>query len=203
MKRRQILSAGLAVLLIAVGAGASRIKIAERWSDPNFDKKPFRNLLIIGIGEDTEARKQFEFKFISHLRGRGIHGIPSRSIVPDLGGEIDREKVIEELDRRAVDGAITVRVVPLKQHGGAEEWATSWRNWLDRRETIRDLVRRTLAESTDKSSKYGVEVALWKSGRWNCVWAGRTDGYSRKQVRKGASDFVQAVMDALKNERLM
>jgi hypothetical protein len=203
MNRRRVLFIGCVTLLAAVGAGAKhRVSLDERWVDPNFQRQKFRKLLIVGISEDEEARKQFEFKFISHLRGRGIQGVTSRSLVPKLGGDLDRDGIVEELNRKGVDGAITVRVVPLKNRT-KDEWAESWRAWVDRNETIRELVRKTLAEADPGARQYGVEVALWQSGKWTCIWAARTDALSRKQVNKGAGDFVQVVMDALREANLL
>jgi len=49
-----------------------------------------------------------------------------------------------------------------------------------------------------KNTRWGVEFALWETGQWDRIWAGRTPGHTDKQLTKGAGIYVQRVMDGLK-----
>ena len=112
-----LVSAALdAVGFLAVSPAVSKdeIYIADRWSAPNPDYDSYSNLLIIGISEDVQARKQFEYKFVSHLKGRGIEAVTSSSIVPDLAAvTVDRPHPV-----RDVGGPTTER----------EEQRAAWRD---------------------------------------------------------------------------
>ena len=83
------------------------------------------------------------------------------------------------------------------------EWSGVWN--LDTRAagTLRELVHESLPLPATKTKSYGVEVSLWDVDQGMRLWSARTAPYTRKQMRKGAGEFVQLVIDALKRERLL
>ena len=97
---------------------------------------------------------------------------------------------------------ITVRVVPLADRHGVD-WGKAWAEGLDQDTTVRELIAESLPLTGTKAPRYGVEVALWDMDSRLRVWAARTNPYKRKQLKKGAADFVQMVMNALRQSRLM
>jgi len=201
--RRWFLAASFATILL-LGLGAEQRKLAERWSEPGFEGQPFRKLLVIGITSDSQARRNFENLFVSHLRGKGIECVTSYSMVADLG-KIDsaqRQEILHLIDEHRIDGAISVRAVPLAKLGETE-WAAQWNRDLQGNQTLRQLIEQTLPVAGKKSRRYGVEVALWGAEDWRRVWAARTDPYTRDGMREGAADFVQSVMLALDADGLI
>jgi hypothetical protein len=193
-----------AVLILPLLATASNggHRLVDRWRNPDFESREFRNLLVIGIADLTEERKQFENKFVSHLRSRDIDGVTSYSIVPRLDQPVQRDKLVRQLDEMGVDGAITVRLVPLKSISETE-WAIAWDEQMDRFGTIRELIDETLPIENVKSKEYGVEVALWEGTNWTRVWGARTNSYKRKQLADASGDFVQFTMRALRDALLI
>jgi hypothetical protein len=198
MRLRGIVLTGLVATIVLFGTGAKEHKLVDRWKDPEFQTRQFKKLLIIAITDDVEARKVFENRFVSHLRGKGIEGVTSYSIVADLTkvDELKREEILAVLEERGVDGAISVRVVPLKKTS-EEEWGTAWKEEVQGDGTLRQLIEATLPLSGEKSKKYGVEAALWGGDGRGRIWGGRTNPYTRDEMKKGAADFVQFVMYAL------
>ncbi len=190
-------------LLAAFPAVAEKdeIRIAERWSEANPDWASYSKLIVVGISENAEARKQFEYKFVSHLKGAGVDAVSSREVVPDLAGELDRARILAYIEEQGIDGAITVRVVPITD--GEEAWADAWRSWTETDQPMRELISETLPLASEKAGKYGVEAALWRGGDWKKIWAGRTDSWSRKKLRKNAGVFVQSAMNSMNNQRLL
>ena len=75
---------GAGVGYLAQRITSERQRLVDDWTDRSFEKHEFKNLLIIGITDDIDARKQFENKFVSHLRGRDVMAVTSYSLVPDL-----------------------------------------------------------------------------------------------------------------------
>jgi hypothetical protein len=116
--------------------------------------------------------------------------------------ESEREQIIKSIEEQEIDGAISVRVVPLKGLDEAQ-WAASWKQEVQSDETLRNLIEESLPLSGQKAGKYGVEVALWDAKSGNRIWGGRTNPYTREQMKKGAADFVQFVMYALEIEDLI
>jgi hypothetical protein len=203
MKRRILLVSTTVVLSVLLLAAASPIRLVDRWTDPGFEKKKFDKLAVIGIAADEEIRKRFEDKCVSHLRGRGIGGVTSYSLVPDLSSPGNANEIMDRVMDQGIDGAITFRLVDL---GGADEdeWAAAWRDAADDEQTLRTYVTNALpVVMGDKKTRYGVEVTLWQTPSRYRVWTGRTGTHTRKQLSKQAGAFVQLVMDKLKDDRLL
>ena len=202
MSRRAATIAAVAVIAILLGTGAKNHRLVDRWENPDFEKRSFLKLLVIGITDDRQARHGFEDLFVSHLRGKGIEGLTSYSLVRELGTADDEKALIAILDDREVDAAITVRVVPLKDLDEAE-WAEQWNAAVNSDQTVRDLVEETLPLDQGKSKKYGLEVSLWDVENRQRVWAARTTPYTVKQMRKGTGSFVQMVMHGMEYNELL
>jgi len=200
IRRRALLGSLVLVSLLFLGATVD-IRVVEQWTAPTAKAETFGKLLVVAITDDRETRNRFEDKFVSHLRGRGIHGVTSHSIVPDLQVIEDIHAVIDRIQELEIDGAISIRLAPLDARTEAD-WSAAWREEAEAEGTLRELIEATLPVVETKAKKYGVEVALWGTMERSRIWAGRTGSYKRKQLSKGAGGFVQNVMQALKDARL-
>ncbi len=200
--RRAILICGLAAALLATAAGGDKYRLADRWSNPNFDRRELRNLLIVGITDDQEARHRFEDKFVSHLRGRAVKGMTSYSLVPDLTVIEDKAAVITTLMEQKIDGAISVRVVPVAKKG-EDLWIDAWNEGLNQEGSLRGLIEESLPAKRVDAKTFGAEITLWNTRSRARIWACRTSTHPRKQLREGAGTYVQLVMDALKDAGLL
>ena len=196
--------AALAIAVVALPATGDKEehRLVDEWTHPDFESRRFEKLLIIGIADLTEERKQFENKFVSHLRGQNKDGMTSYSIVPRLDRVEDRFAILETLKAEGVDGAITVRLVPLDDRS-EEEWAAGWSEWTGSAPRVRGLIEETLPVPEKKAKRYGVEVALWSSPEWGLVWAARSDSYKRGQLEGAAAPFVRLTMAALREASLL
>jgi len=202
MRQRRILPATLAAAVLLLGAGGSRVKLVDRWKDPQFGSGRFEKMIVVGITDDQQARRAFEDQFVSHLRGRYLEAVTSYSLVPDLTTIDDPQAVIEAIEEQQVDGAITVRLVPLKGRDMAD-WTNEWRAAIDSQQRLRELIDAALPLPERASGKYGVEVGLWATAERRLVWAARTDAEKLTRLSKSRADFVQSVMSALSWDGLL
>jgi hypothetical protein len=201
MRLRGIALVGLLMILVLLGANGKH-RLEDRWRDPGFEDYQFTHLLIIGVTDDRQARRNFENQFVSHLRGRGIEAVTSYSLVPELTRVEDETALLDKLAELEIDGAITVRVTSLKGTNETE-WGEAWRQWAESDSKIRNLIEDSLPVTERKSGKYGVEVALWTAGDWNRIWAARTNPYTRKQMQNGSAELVQFVMTGMNWDNLL
>jgi len=203
MTRTRIVVLLVAAALLALPAvAAKQHKLVEKWTNSEFERRPFGKIVIVAITDDVEARKQFENKFVSHLRGRGVEASVSYGIAPNLTAPPSEGQVLEFIADEGVDAAISVRVVPLNDRSEAE-WGVAWSEEVSGIGTLAQLVEASLPVTETKAPGYGVEASLWDTDNRLRVWSGRTNSYTRKQMRKGAGTFVQFVIDALRNEGLL
>ncbi|MCP3979649.1 MAG: hypothetical protein GY716_10010 [bacterium] len=193
----------LATMLIAAGvADSATYYLAEKWIDPEFEKREVAKLLAVGITDDEEVRHRFEDKLVSHLRGRGLEGETSYSMVPELQHVDNRQELLTHILDERIDAVISVRVVALKGKTAEAEWSAAWKAELAEQRTLRQLIEETLPIERSKAKKYGAEIAVWGLSERRCVWAGRTETMTRKQLQEGAGTIVQHAMDALKQAAL-
>jgi hypothetical protein len=204
VRLRRLVWFGLLAVIVALGTGASKHRIEDRWTNPDIERSEHKKLLVIAITEDRQSRGIFEDRFVSHLRGKRIECVTSRTMAPDLTSidESQREQIIKAIEDEEIDGAITVRAVPLKGQS-EEEWAQAWKQEVRGGGTVRQLIEDSLPLTVKKSSKYGIEVAFWDAKTGNRIWGGRTNPYTPDQMKNGAADFVQFVMYALEIEDLI
>ncbi len=201
MRRRAILrSAALAVLALCTAGAPTALAqapgLADRWKDAQAIRPALRKVLVVGITPDAHARRAFEDRFVSLLRGRDVEAITSYSIVPDLGAAQDPATVRDALLAQRVEGLITVRLTPLGDPK-EEAWAAGWREAMTGPERAREYVETGLRAFDAKSSKFGVEVAFWSMDDGRRIWAGRFKGQSIKFLRGHASEMAQSVIDEM------
>jgi len=197
---KRIVLAAVAAALCASGAWARGpvYQLVEARTEPGPSADPLEKLIVVGISDDRDVRNRFEDKFVSYLRAQGILAAASHTLVSDLTNPGDRERILEELVREKVDGALTVRVVPLEAEG-EDGWAAAWRAWAAAPSGVGDLVRKTVPVQKKKAKRYGVEFALWDIGSPRPLWAARTGTYGLRDLQMGVSDLLQAAITSLRD----
>ena len=201
MRRSTAIISALILCSVATGAGKPPPSIVDSWRSPGF-KGEFHKLVVIGITDDQDVRHHFEDKFVSHLRGHGIDGVTSHSLVADLQQIENRNQILDRIMEQEIDGAISVRLVPLKR-GGDDAWQRAWAEGREQDANLRMLIEETLPAEPTKASRFGLEIAVWETENGHRVWAGRTDGHKLKQLQKSAGDFIQYTLGALKDAGLL
>jgi hypothetical protein len=195
MARRDLVVLGLVAALLIVGVGAKRMKLEDRWTASKLPSDTFKRVLVVGITDNRQARGQFEDLFVSHLRGKNVEGVTSRTIVPDLMDMDESDMIVEIIRDQKIDGAISVRLAYLKG-SSEEEWSSTFTAWTAGDQTLRDLIDETLPIDR-KKGKIGVEVSLWDTEDGKRLWSARTEPLSQKSLDGATPVFVQEVMDAL------
>ncbi len=201
LRRRTAIVSALILCAVATGADKPPPSIMESWLSPNY-KGEFRNMIVIAITDDQEVRHHFEDKFVSHLRGNGIDGVTSHSLVADLQQIENRNQILDRIMDEKIDGAISVRLVPLEKKGD-EAWYRAWAEGTERDDNLRKLIEETLPVEPTEATRFGLEIAVWETENRYRVWAGRTDGHKLKELQEGAGDFIEYTVDALKDAGLL
>jgi len=202
-RRWRIVALAVVAAVGLMGARQFFPKAADRWVKPGYERRKFEKIVVIGITDDQEVRRRFEDKVVTYLRGRGTEALTSYSFVPDLTEPGDPAEVAERVLGAGVDAAITIRLVALEKRTD-ETWGAAWREAVDDGSDLRTLIRDSLPPPPSSGKgKLGIDVGLWDSAGWVRVWAIRSEGYSRKQLRNNVGSFVRGIMDAMKSDRFL
>jgi hypothetical protein len=181
----------------ALGAGFG---VTERWNDQGFTGGDYKRLLVIGITTDRGVRHRFEDKLVTHLRAR-YEAVTSYTAVPDLKAIGSPGEVAQKLTASDVDGILMVSLVPIADDKAYADWAASWQASRSAETSARASVEQSLTRSQVEASRYAVEIELWDTASRRRVWSGRTEPQKRKAWRDGASELVQSLILALREDR--
>ncbi len=198
MRRSVWIALALATWCAAAAGASSVYEIADHRTNSETRPRKLHKLVVLAISDDREVRNRFEDKFVTHLKGKGFDALISHELVPDLTKPADRQAVLDALAREKVDGALTVRAVPL-DGVGEKAWSDAWTAWADGPSTVRDLVERTVPVPKKKAKMFGVEIALWDAEASRPLWAARTRPVSIRDLKAGVSDLLRLTMEALKD----
>ena len=201
MRRRTAIVSALILCSVAIGADKAPPSIMESWLSPSYEGE-FHKMIVIGISDDEVVRHHFEDKFVSHLRGKGLEGVTSHSLVEDLQKIESRDQILDKIMEQEIDGAISVRVVPLEK-GNEEAWHRAWAEGTEREDNLRMLIEETLPVEPTKAKLFGVEIAVWETKNRYRVWSGRSNGHKMKELQEGAGAFIGYTVDALKDAALV
>jgi hypothetical protein len=196
MKRVVLAGIFIAAGAAVVWAGGPEYRLVESKTEGGSSARRLQKLIVLGISGDREIRNRFEDKLVTHFRGKGFEAIASHTLVPDLATPVSRDRLLEALAREKVDGAMTVRAVPVEKDG-EEPWAAAWRAWADSPSTVADLVLKSIPAPVKKAKRYGIEFALWDLSTTRPVWAARTSVHTRGELSSGVGDLLQLAIGAL------
>lgn len=188
--------------VLAASAFASDIGLADRWKNQDADRVGFAKVVVVGITHDAAARRQFEDRFVSLLRGRSMQGITSYTLVPDLANVPDPQKVVETILADGVDGVFTVRFAPIDDKAAEEAWPEAWRAEIGAPGRVRDYVDASIRRPFVDAKRYGAEIIVWEVASGRRLWAGRFQPLKRKELQKNASAMTQDVMNQLVYEKV-
>lgn len=198
MPRASWIAITLLISSIATSAAPPIYRLADGRIHPEAAPHRLTKLVVVGIADDQEVRHRFEDKFATHLRAREIGAVTSYSIVPDLREPGDRQRILDELSKEKVDGALTIRAVPLDDLD-EKAWGEAWSAWADAPSTVRDLITKTVPVPKKKAKRYGIEIALWDVETAQPLWAARTAEVGRRDLQAGVGDLLQLTIDSLKD----
>ncbi len=189
-------------------------KLGSSWIKPNYQGKAYKKLVVIGIGDDLNARLLFENNAVQLLNDNGVNAIPGISIFPHsqtLKEENDIE-IIEILKKNNVDGVITMSLInenQSQQHIPGKIYAvptgyTRFGNYYYR--TYRYI--REEGYYVDQNS-YLIEAILYdlkenlKDDEDAMVWTGQSSLINPSSAENASVLFVKKMVGSLIREQII
>lgn len=80
------ISSAAAAIAVLAGCASSSTTMNGVWVDPEAgNRAPATNVLVVGINQDSTARRIYEDAIVAQLAARGIRSQPSYHLLPELG----------------------------------------------------------------------------------------------------------------------
>jgi hypothetical protein len=196
------MAVSLLAFVLCAGCSTANVVVSE-WRNPAYVAPSFKTVMVSGFSEQTSVRRNFEDEFSAQLRAAGIQSLPSYSYIAD------EEKVDEvrlrEVARKAGAGALIVaRPVKAEQKTeyGPSYYPTPsigifgsnvgavWQGSYG-------------APTVTRYTEYTSETTLYDLAKDEVVWTGTLKTRASEDVNAVVKQYVEAVINALKNNNLL
>ncbi len=122
VKKSQLFGSFLCLLFVTLMVACAPIKTLEVWQEETYTQ-PLQKVLVIGLAQQDNIRKQFENVLSNQLIKRGVEAIPSYKVLPHPKAKPDREVVLAKVKELGVDNVLVARSISRKeitnhQYGG-------------------------------------------------------------------------------------
>jgi hypothetical protein len=196
-----------AVLLLAAVllASCANTRFTSAWRDREYTGPTLKKIVVIGISEETAARRVFEDSFAAALRQAGVEAVPGYTLIP---AKPDRpvEQLREAVERIHADGVLVaralraerrldyspghVRVMPgIGYHSGF---------WGYYGSAIIDEPR------LYSYSVITIETNLWPTGKdGKVLWSAISETTDPDNVQKASGELAKLVIKALQKQQLI
>ncbi|AXG70777.1 hypothetical protein KORDIASMS9_03023 [Kordia sp. SMS9] len=201
----------LAIVLLMVSCGS--IKSGESWKNPEFTEFNPKNVLVVGVTPDFEARSNFEFLLVRELNARNINAIQSTVVFEKLFQDATQtEAEIEaQINTLLTEGYETVLVSAVKgvrenesRSGASPRFDYSLQQFLGGYLASRD----DYFDQDDykRYQVFYVETSIYnlqKDKEKSLVWFGSYNIIDPADIAKTTDDYVKKIIKSMEKEKVI
>ncbi len=192
------------VLLVSACANT---KISQSWVEPD-NKKVYKDLLVIGIGESEQNRRAYESYFVEELAAIGVEAVASYKLIKS-DQKIDRDTVAKAIEGLDIDGVLVTHLLAVDEE-------TIYRPSMDYMPMygggyygglysyyphVNSYVHRPGYYTTHET--YTLETNLYDVNSEELVWSAQTRTFSPESVQEVIVDLTRLLIKDLKDKNLI
>jgi len=202
------------VLLVAVlMVGCASIKSSESWKNPEYTEFNPKNVLVVGVTPDFEARSNFEFILVRELNARSINAIQSTVVFEKLfqDAEQTEEEIETQINTLLTEGYETVLVSAVKgvqenesRSGASPRFDYSLQQFLGGYLASRDDYFNQ--DDYKKYEVFYVETSIYslkKDEEKSLVWLGSYNIIDPGDIAEASEDYVKKIIKSMEKEKLI
>ncbi len=191
----------------------SSVRLTANWRNPEYDTFNPKNILVIGVTPDFEARKAFEFQLMKALNARKISALQSTvvfetSFHDSKQTEAEMEKQVKLLLSKGYDTILVslVKGIEDNQSYSSESPKTDYHL---RRFIPYYLLYQEAYFKQDYYNKYKIfyiETLMYNFKndlKKTLVWSATYDLVDLDDITKNINNYVKAVIKSLEKEKLI
>jgi len=201
------------IVLIFCFVGCATIKLNESWKNPSLNDFNPKNILVVGVTPDFEARSNFEFQVTKALNDRNINAIQSAVVFEKLfqdatQTEAEMEAQVSKLLSVGYDTVLVSTVKGVEENelrsGASPKLDHNLQKFLGAFFTSQEEY---FDQDHYKSYKvFCVETHIYKLKKGSeklLVWSGNYDIINPKDISKTIHLYVKALIKSLEKEELI
>jgi hypothetical protein len=163
----------------------------------NYQSEECRNILIVGLIENTSQQIGVENAFTDRFSKPGLHPIAGSIILPDLASLKDRTIIDKLVQEKQIDKIITVEIKDVDDKD-MQGW---FPNWLSTPLPKDELTGIAPSRGTTKNIRF--EISLWDTKTLNSVWTGTTNPGESFDITRLAYAAADSTLLSLTKENII
>jgi hypothetical protein len=172
-------------------------KLAGTQKEMNYKGSECRNVLIIGLTENTALRVGMENAFTDRFTQSGLHPIVGSIVLSDIASLKDRAIIDKLVKEEQIDKVITVEVKDV-----ADKDILGWLSiWLATPLPKGDLT--AVSPSSDTTKNVRFEIGLWDAKTLRREWTGTTKTIERFEILRQAYEAAASAAHTLIKEKII
>ncbi len=203
----------LGILFVGMLYGCSSSKLVNEWKSPDTINFEANKVLVIGMAQDKELRREFEEELASELEKNNVVAVRSidffeKSFTDERHSEAELDAVEAQLLDAGFDAILFSKVV------GSEDKVTtvqSVRDLADSFKSFKEDYYRSQDLYGDKGvteyyKLYHAETNLYcicPEKERELLWSGSIDIVENKNRKKSMRDYVKTLINALERKQLL
>lgn len=201
------------VAIVVLTVSCSSIKRGESWKNPEFTEFNPKNVLVVGVTPDFEARSNFEFLLVRELNARNINAIQSTVVFEKLFQDATQtEAEIEaQINTLLTEGYETVLVSAVKgvrenesRSGASPRFDYGLQQFLGGYLASRD----DYFDQNDykKYQVFYVETSIYnlqKDKEKSLVWFGSYNIIDPADIAKMTDNYVKKIIKSMEKEKVI
>jgi hypothetical protein len=201
------------VLIAFLFFNCSSTVLKKSWKNPDYATFVPKNILVIGVTPNTDARKDFEFQLVKELNALHVNALQSHVVFETSFQDSKKTKseIEAQLNKLVTAGydAILISVVKGVENNKSYSGKSSkldyrLRKFIGYYFTYQDAYFNP--QYFDAYNVFTIETSLYSlhiSSNKSRIWYGRYDMVDQNNVQKSINSYVKAVIKTLKKEELI
>jgi len=186
--------------------GCASTTLTNVWRDPSYSGAAFRNVLVMGVSNETGVRRIFEDEFAAQLRSVGVVATPSYTFIPQ-DGPADRATLDAAIAKAGAQGVLVTRLLRIERrtaYSPGSVWAVPavgyYRNFHGYYSST------WVTYGAPQYYEYEIvvlETNLWRPEKGALVWSGMTESFAPSDVGRATREFADVIIKALREQKLI
>ncbi len=203
----------LIVIAVLTLMGCSSTELVENWKNPEIVIFDASKVLIVGMTQNADARKNFESSLHREFKRRGIESMRSMDLfdvkfTDSKKTEKELDAVEEQLLDKDFDAILLTKIIGSENRAVFRKKLADWTNYDN---TFREeyLGNQSIYYDEgyyDKYTVYNAETSLYcicVDKKRQLIWRGSIDILDPINIDKSVSDYVKLVVTAMEEQDLI